>query len=221
MSRTLLTEEKTVLKLVQEYIKENRYFKADEIVSYINSRFAKGSTNINDVGIKNILQSLVKKNLIVDGSKLTREDVLLNENRRKIYEYISLNPGTYFSKIFKELNLNIPVVGWHINILNKFGYIRKKKISNHEVYFASSENQDLDEAIHLVGKEKGQKIVEYFLQYNEGVTQTQLCRKLGMHSNTITKYVRKLEKSGLLIKKKLSNKKLYFLDEELWFAKFN
>lgn len=213
LSPQLLMEEQMVLDLVQEYIEQNRYFKANEIVSFISSRFAKNSTNINVKGIKSILHSLVKKNMIIDGSKLTRETVLSNRNRKRINEYIMQNPGVYFFKIAKALKLNNPVVEWHLNVLLNFQCIRKDKINGQEIYFTTNEDQELDEVIHLVRKEKSKKIIESFLNDNEGITKTRLSKELGMHPKTIKKYIERLEKLGILEKKKTTNKTLYFLQE--------
>jgi len=221
MSRQLLMEEQMVLELVQEYIKEHQHFNADAIIPFISSRFAKNSTNISVQGIRSILQSLVKKNLIIDGSKLTREAVLLNENRKKIYDYILDNPGVYFFKIVKKLKLNISVVGWHVNILLKFNYIKKRKINNQEIYYSVSGKDKLIETVHFLRKEKSKKIINYLMVDNDGVTKTRFSRELKMHSNTINNYVDKLEKYGVLMKKKLSNKTIYFLNEEIWYEKYS
>ncbi|MFX1273825.1 MAG: hypothetical protein ACFFBP_17765 [Promethearchaeota archaeon] len=221
MTQQLLTEEQTVLDLVREYIEEHQHFNASAIIPFISSRFAKTSTNISVQGIKTILQSLVKKNLIIDGSRLTRENVLLNQNRKEIYNFILKYPGVYFYKIVKKLKMNIPVVGWHINILLKFNFIQKKKINDQEVYFGAEEKQELDEEVHFIRKEKSKKIIKYFLIDNDGVTKTRISKELNMHYSTINNYFDKLEKICLLVKKKLPNHTIFFLDEDIWYEKYN
>ena len=123
---------------------KNRFFSANDIVPFISSRFAKSDINININGIRTILKSLVEKNFIVEGSKLTRNEILTNINRKKIYEYIQKNPGSHFNKIVSNLNLNIPVVAWHLNILIKFNFISKEEIDNSDVYF----DLNIDREIH-------------------------------------------------------------------------
>jgi predicted transcriptional regulator len=76
--------------------------------------------NINNRGIEEHLKSLVDKNLIVEGSKLSGYNILNNSKRKKIHEYIANNPGTYFNKIVKDLLLSNHVVVWHLNMLLKF-----------------------------------------------------------------------------------------------------
>ena len=209
-----------VLDLVQEYIEEHQFFNASAIIPFISSRFAKTSINISDQGIKSILQSLVKKNLIVDGSRLTRDRVLTNKNRKKIYDYILNNPGTYFYEIVKKTKLNIPVVEWHINILLNFNFIIKRKIGNQEVYFEIKYNQELDETVHFIRKDKSKKIIKFFLYDNDGITKTRISKELKMHYNTINKYFEKLERMRILNKKKLSNMTIFFLNKDLWYEKY-
>ncbi len=109
----LSEEENIVLTVVQEYLDKNRQFDLEKIISFIISRFRLSAINININGLKEILKSLIKKNLIVEGSKLSHDDILLNLKRLKIYNYILKNPGVYFNRIVKDLNLSNHIVIWH------------------------------------------------------------------------------------------------------------
>lgn len=220
ISQMLLENEKIVLSIIEEYLEKNRYFKSKEIVPYINSRLAKSSININEEGIKAILNSLVKKNLIVEGSKLIREDVLLNSNRKDILDYIKKNQGINFNKIVNGLNLSIPVVEWHLNILLLFNFIRKVKIDNLDAYFDLHIKPEDEKVIHLLTREKCKKIIEYLKINGEGVTKNQLHEMTKLHPNTITKYVDKLDEFGLLKSEVSSNKILYYLNMD-YFKELN
>ncbi|HEC36854.1 MAG TPA: hypothetical protein ENI29_01375, partial [bacterium] len=91
----LLKQEKIVLTVVQEYLNKNRFFNMKEILPFIHARFKMASININLRGIEELLKSLAEKKLIVEGSKLYKDDILNNLKRRKIYDFIKENPGTY------------------------------------------------------------------------------------------------------------------------------
>ena len=92
----------------------------NEIVPFIIARFRTASTNINISGIEEILRSLVKKNMVVEGSKLSLDDILRNQKRKLIYEFLLANPGIYFNRIIRELKFSNHVVVWHLKILLKF-----------------------------------------------------------------------------------------------------
>ena len=212
----LQEQEKLVLNVVQEYLNKNRYFNMNEIIPFIISRFRNASININISGIEDILRALVKKNLIVEGSKLSIKDVLQNQKRKGIYEYILENPGIYFNRIVRELDISNHVVVWHLNILLKFRFIRKAKFENHDLYFDSNFDEKELKLKYITSKEKGKNIIEYLKEFDFGVTKTQISKELKMHINTVAKYLKKFEQIGIVVSKKVSKRILFFLSEDFF-----
>ncbi|TFG24094.1 MAG: DUF2250 domain-containing protein [Promethearchaeota archaeon] len=206
-------EQILVLNIIQEYLNKNRTFNKIEIVPFINAKIAKKKLNISYIRIIEILKSLVEKNIIVEGSKLIKFDLLANLNRKDIYDYIIKNPGIHFNKLVKVLNISVFSVEWHLNILLKFNLIRKVKIENFDAYFDSKLPSKNDEILHIISREKCNEIIQYIKQNNEGYSKNYLSKELKIHSNTVSKYIEKLEELGLLLKKELSNMTLYFLNE--------
>ena len=101
----LTEQEKLVLDAVLEFLDQNRPFNISEAVPFIISRFQFADININNIGIKEILKSLIKKNYVYEDCKLARITILENDARNKIYEFIVQNPGTNFSSLIKTLKL--------------------------------------------------------------------------------------------------------------------
>ena len=210
----LVTEEQMVLNVVHEYLDKNRYLTTDKVVPFIRSRFSKASVNINTNGIIQILESLVQKNHIFEGSKLSKELVLRNENRKSIYNTIKESPGTYLSRIAKELDLKKPIAEWHLSILLKFECVKKVKINGHEAYFIDKFEHDKPELLHFMQREKYRIVIEHLNESQEGITKTRLSKNLGMHPNTIKKYLNRLESLGIIYREKISKKELYFIDKK-------
>lgn len=211
----LVAEEKMVLDIVHEYLDKNRYLTTEKIIPFINSRFSKSKININSNGIVQILDSLIKKNHILEGSKLSKKDVLNNANRESIFNLIRKNPGTYLSRISKDLNLKKPITEWHLGMLLKFKCVKKIKINGHEAYFFINTKFENYKIIHYMQREKYRKVIEYLQNKKEGITKTSLSKELKMHPNTIKKYLNKLEEQGIVFKKKVSKKLLFFVDEKI------
>ena len=214
MAEIIASNEQTVLEIINEYLDKNRFFSVNDILPFISSRFAKSGINININGIRTILKSLIEKNFIVEGSKLTRNEILSNFNRKKIYEYIQKNPGAHFYNIVSNLDLNIPVVEWHLNILIKFMYTSKEKIENRGAYFDVNVKSEDRMIIYLISKDKCKQIIDFLKENQEGITKSQISEQLNMHSTTVTKYTDKLHENRILTKKSLPNKTLYFLNNE-------
>jgi predicted transcriptional regulator len=221
ISEEILQYEEAVLFIVQDYLNKNRYFTIDEITPFINSRLRELSINLNYTGIKEVLKSLIKKKLIFERSKLTKDQLLNNENREMIYEYIRNNPGVYFNQIAKGLKLSNYILGWHLKILLKFNLIRSKGINNHEVFFDTKLGDENDELYYLFSKKKSKRITNFLIENPEGATKTRLSRELKIHSTTISKYIKKLEMTNLLLKKRTANKTIYFLNEQFYYSIFN
>lgn len=213
MSNDLLTQEKLVFTVVQEYLNKNRYFDVNEIVPFIVSRFRLSSININIKGIEEILKALVKKKIIVEGSKLSIDKILNNEKRKIIYDFIVNNPGTYFYKIVTNLRISNHVVVWHLKMLLKFNLIKVEKVEKHDVYFDSNFNIKNSKFAYITSKEKGKKIIDYLRQNDSGFSKSQLSQELKMHPNTISKYLKMLEQFNVIVKKKVSKRVIYFLNE--------
>ncbi|MFX1395103.1 MAG: winged helix-turn-helix transcriptional regulator [Promethearchaeota archaeon] len=213
MIQNLEEYEEIIFETIQEYLNKKRVFYMEKLIPYLNTKISKSNINIANGGIQKILLSLVKKNMIVEGTTLTKKDVLLNSKRKEIYNYIEKNPGKYVTKIAKELKISSNVVFWHLKILTKFNFIEKKIIDNHIVYFDS--NIDLKESkkIYVFSKEKSKRIINYLKTNNLGITRTKLARVLNIHRNTIKKYIKSLEEFNIIYKINRSNQLLYFLKE--------
>ena len=92
MAIELAEQEKAILNIVHDYLDKNRKFTFEEMIPYIISRVRSTSLNINKEGVKAILKSLTSKKLLVEGSKLAKSDILINQKRKRIYEFIINNP---------------------------------------------------------------------------------------------------------------------------------
>jgi predicted transcriptional regulator len=213
MAVELVEEEEIVLNFVHEYLNKNRQFSFEEILPFLNSRIRLSSINISTEGVRKILISLTNKKLIVEGSKLLKNEILNNKKRNDIYKFVVENPGTYFNRIVHELHLSNHIVVWHLNMLLKFDFICKEMLENHEIYFETCTEIDNMKLKYFKTKEKSQKIISFMKNDNIGISKTNLSQELKMHMNTLAKYLNLLEKFNVIVKKKIDNNYLYFLRE--------
>ena len=92
-------------------------------------------------------------------------------------------------------------------------FISKEILENHEIYFDATTEFVDKKAEYFTTKEKSQKIINFMKNDNLGSSKTKLSHELNMHMNTLAKYLNLLEKYGVIVKKKIDNKYLYFLSE--------
>ncbi|MFW9941880.1 MAG: hypothetical protein ACFFFT_12630 [Candidatus Thorarchaeota archaeon] len=211
----LLKYENLILTIVQDYLNSNKFFNMKKVLPFIQARLRLVSVDLNARAIEEILGSLVKKKLIDAGTKLSRNDILKNSKRNQIYNYILKNPGVYFNKIVVELGINKPVVVWHINMLERFNFIKREEFEHHEIFFDSKLSEKNRKYSYFTSNEKSRKIIEYLRLNDFGITKTHLSSDLGMHHNTISKYLKMLEEINVIVRKRTPNQTLYFLNEDL------
>lgn len=210
----LSDNEKLVYEVVREYLNLNRIFEVEKFTSFIKARFRMASINITEEGIESLLYSLIKKNLLVEGSKLTGDNILDNKKRSVIYDIVFQNPGIYLKKIVDGLEISFNVVIWHLNILHKFEYIKKAHIENKVIYFDSKLNFNEVEIYYFTSNDRSRRIIEHLKLNDIGITKTQLSTDLNMHLNTISKLLGYLEEYNIITKENDAGKTLYFLNEK-------
>ncbi len=210
----LLEYEELVFNLLEDYFSKNKPFDMDKILPFLLNKLSRNSINLNKAGIKKIVASLLKQKLIVEGTILTRNKVLSNEKRQLIYNYVKQNPGTYFSRIVIILEIPNHEVTWHLNILQKFGFIDKRSFNKHELFFKPDLNFPDVIVNYFLLKKKSQRIIDYLKTNDYGLTKTQITKDLQMHPYTVDKYLENLENYRLIFKNKKDNKILYFLNEK-------
>jgi len=215
MSETLRDSEQLIYNLIQEYLQNYRIVEQNKLLHYLTSILSKKGSNLNCNGIKQNIESLIQKKMIFDGSRLSYDNVLENVKRKEIYQYIQTNPGVYLNNIIKDTDYANHIVLWHLDMLQKFSYIKTIDYDNHQLYFAS--NYDSKHAIrgYIMRNEKSQKIIEFLKTNNEGYSKTQLSKILTMHPNTIKKYLDELCKVGIVIKKQIASRNLYLLNNTI------
>ncbi|MFX1390574.1 MAG: hypothetical protein ACFE9Z_10960 [Promethearchaeota archaeon] len=208
----LSKRETIVYDLIQEYLCKNRVFDKNHVISFIKSR-SNMNGDLNKNGISIIIDNLLKKNIILEGSKLTRKTVLLNSNRTKIFNLIKQNPGIYKYKIAKALNLCLYVVNWHLSKLLAFNLIREHKNNNQICYFNSLHNEENDQLFQTINKVKCRKIIDFLFENEDSYTKNQISNHLNMHFNTLTKYINKMDKYNLLIREEKNQREYISLNK--------
>lgn len=212
LKENLSNEEKIVYKIIKSYVKQKKPCDVKKLIPYIQSQISKSSYDLNQTGIKKVISSLLKKRLIVEGSILTKEEIIKHPKRKIIYDYIKKTKSTFYYDILKNLEYGSHIIIWHLNALLDFGYIKKARINNQDVYYPSELDIEIAKQKYFLNNEKCKKILNYLKMSNhKGATKTQLAKSLQMHPNTVKKYVKKLELTDLVIKKKRKSRQVYFL----------
>ncbi len=211
MSASVIAEN-IVLGIVREYLSKKPFFSMKDIVEFVNNR-VRHNPDINKNRIELIIKSLIKKRVIIPGTKLMKKDIIDNPTRNEIYKYIKQNPGRNINEIMKTHNLGSNLALWHLSALEKFQFVRSKKIRNRCLFFKNDSDPKFDQLHYYMANDIVQSIIK--LMKNERPLKiTEIADGLKKNHNTIKKYLEALTDLKLVEIEKEKSRNLYKLNKE-------
>lgn len=133
---------------------------------------------------------------------VTRENVLENETRADLYEFLQDKPGTHLRGIADELDLSTTNVLWHLRKLEDADLVKGKKLEGYKVFYPVEDGADGQRkamASSVLRNDNAQAILE-FLASEPGAHQRQIARALDVNHGTVRWHLRKMEKTDVVDK---------------------
>ncbi|MFW9894326.1 MAG: hypothetical protein ACFFD7_00815 [Candidatus Thorarchaeota archaeon] len=202
--------ESIVLGLVEEYLTKKTFFSINDIIEFIANR-VRLNPNLNRNKIELIIKSLIKKKTIIPGTRLMKNNIIENPKRNEIYNFIKKNPSN-INDIMKTLKIGSNQALWHLSCLEKFEFVRSKKLNNHRIFFDINSNPKLDKFYYYLNKEIVINLIEFLTDENKPLKITEIADGMKKNHNTIKKYISILEKLKLVETEKEKNRTLFKLD---------
>jgi len=152
----------SVIKIAEDILSKNKVLNIENLYN-----LAKRTLNIPRKGLLSIIQFLVNKKILIEGSKFSKETLLSNQFRYNIYNFIRRNNGAHFSNIRKSvIPDNKGGLGgsgqliWHLEMLIKFKYIKKIKLGNYTIFLPIEMDEELGIINFLLRDELNAKIID-------------------------------------------------------------
>jgi len=183
-----------VLEIAEELIENNQVIQIDLLY-----KLAKRRLKIESKGLYTIINKLIQRKIIVEGTKLLRYEVLNNSYREEIYQYIKTYPGVHFS-IIKEKVMADGSTGqfvWHMEVLLKFEFIKKLEIKNYSLFLPSEMDEELGTYYFLLRDGLNRRIVK-FLEDGEPHKQSDIYNSLDDSKGTVIYHIQTLEEYGIV-----------------------
>ncbi len=209
---SLVKAESIVLELVEEYLTKKTFFSIREIISYIGNR-VRYNPNINENRIELILKDLIKRRVIIPGTRLMKNNIIENPKRNEIFNYIKKNPSN-INEIMRALNIGSNQALWHLSCLEKFKFIRSRQINNHKFFFKYDSNPKLDPLFYYLKKDIVKKIISFMKNENIAFKITEIATGLKKNHSTVKKYLDILADLQLIKIEKQKNRNIFKLDLE-------
>ncbi len=142
--------------------------------------------------------------------RLSLEDVLENQNRNKIIDIILKQPGIHFNELLRETELAPGNLVWHLDILETYKIIGKKRIGNFLAYFPYYQKNPISNIDIELEKSKLTLEILQRIEEKPGIWNSLITKEMEVDHKTIHYHVKKLIELGLIhIKKDGRKKKLY------------
>jgi predicted transcriptional regulator len=142
-------------------------------------------------------------------TRIRREDLLNQENRKRIYEFINENPGEHFRALQRAVDLEVGVLSHHLNVLEKEQLIVSEQDGNNRRFWAAGVKHDLDQ-VHL---SRIQENILKQIDMDPGITQAQIAKKIGVSRKVVFYHVKFLRNAGIVREEKEKRKTHYYSKE--------
>jgi len=191
-----------VLGIAKELARQNKI-----IQPALLYKIAKRRLKLESETLLSIINLLLKNKILIEGSKLLKQEVLLNPYRVDIFRFIKTYPGVHFSVIRKKVFSEGGKTGstgqfiWHIEVLMKFNFIKRIQVKNYSLFLSSDMDEELGIYYFLLRDRINRKIVIY-LNNNEPIEQAQIPNKILESKGSVYYHIKTLEEYKVLLLEK-------------------
>jgi predicted transcriptional regulator len=141
------------------------------------------------------------------------EDLLALNSRRRIFERISKNPGTYLREMETAMGVSVGDLQYHLGQLEKAGLIYANDDGRRKGYFVASEVQYFDrEMISTIRMRTPRRIIIFLLMHPESTFQ-QILSEFNFTKGALSFHMKRLGKSGMVQKGKKERENTYTVSE--------
>jgi len=142
--------------------------------------------------------------------RLTLDEVLENENRNKIIDLILNEPGIHFNELLRRTGLAAGNLVWHLDILETYKIIGKKRISNFIAYFLYYQKNPISNLDLKLSKSNLTLEILKMIEKEPGIWNSIITQRQKVDHKTIHYHISKLIDLELVITKKEGRKKKLF-----------
>lgn len=126
-------------------------------------------------------------------ARIRHDSLLKNVVRHRIHEYIKANPGKHYRAILKTLGLAMGVLTYHLNTLEKGGYITSRQDGAKRRFFPAGARAEM----RFFLSELQERIVAA-IQQSSGISQAGIAEALNVSRPLVNYHVHILRDAGLV-----------------------
>jgi len=159
---------KKVIGIAEEIMSQNKVLSIETLYNRAKKRL-KFPKN----GLLSIIQLLLDKKILIEGSKFSKGTILKNQCRKRLYNFIMNYPGVHFSILRKRVLCddlgNVGSSGqliWHLEMLLRFNSIKKTKVGNYTIFIPFDMDEEVGKQCFLIRDNINKKILNLLINQN-------------------------------------------------------
>ncbi|MBA7517162.1 hypothetical protein ES705_09215 [subsurface metagenome] len=171
---------------------------------------------------KEYFQYLRKRTVSIEkgAHRLSLDEVLENENRNKIIDLILNEPGIHFNELLRKTGLAAGNLVWHLDILQTYKIIGKKRVGNFIAYFPYYQKNPISNVDLKLQKSKLTLKILEMIEQEPGIWNNLITKKFKVDHKTIHYHLNKLNELGLIKLEKEGRKNKIFPNFESDYYKY-
>src|SRR3972149_3670999 len=142
-----------------------------------------------------------------------KNEILENENRRKIYNLIEKNPGTHLRELQRTLNMPLTTLEYHLTYMVRKKIVYSETDSQYKRYYAKPLEKEDKKVLSALRQKRLREIVLLVLA-SEKTKYQFMSDYFNLPRSTLSFYLKYLVDKGILTKEKVGYETLYTVKDE-------
>ncbi len=142
-----------------------------------------------------------------------KDEVLANENRRKIYAIIEKNPGIHMRELQRVLDMPLTTLEYHLTYMTRKRIIFREGDGHYKRYYVRPLDTEDKKILTALRQEKMRDIV-FLVLTNKKVKHQFISDYLKLPNSTLSCYLKHLVDSMVLCKEKIGYENIYTVCDE-------
>ena len=142
-----------------------------------------------------------------------KNEILENDNRKRIYDIIEENPGIHLRELQRVLDTPLTTLEYHLSYLVRKKIIYSETDLHSKRYYAKPLEKEDKKVIAALRQKKLREIVLLILA-NEKAKFQYLLEYLNLPNSTLSFYLKYLVDNGILAKEKVGYETIYTVKDE-------
>jgi predicted transcriptional regulator len=144
---------------------------------------------------------------------LFKEEILENEYRRRIYQYINKNPGFHLRELQRRLDIPLSTLDYHLGYMVRKNIIESKKDGYYRRYYVKP-LETIDRKLLSILRQKRLREIILIMINDEGAKYQTLLKRLKIPTSTLSFYLNHLMESNVIMRHHVGREHIYTVANE-------